>query len=90
MRSLLSMHVFSNFNMAAKNNPYELRLESPKGAKSLFLAHFGFQIDESGKRVDKKVCVVDYVTTRWAFLEIQLTLMLIKCGQSFLIKLHFQ
>ena len=54
MRSLLSIHVFSNFNMAAKNNPYELCLESPKGAKSLFLAHFGFEIDESGKRVDKK------------------------------------
>ena len=57
MRSLLSVHVFSNFNMAAKNNQNELRLESPKGAKSLFRAHFGFEIDESGKRVNEKsVC----------------------------------
>ena len=57
MRSLLSVHVLSNFNMAAKNNQNELRLESPKGAKSPFRAHFGFEIDESGKRVDEKsVC----------------------------------
>ena len=49
--------MFSNFNMAAKNNQNELRLESPKGAKSLFRAHFGFEIDESGKRVNEKsVC----------------------------------
>ena len=73
MRSLLSVHVLSNFNMAAKNNQNELHLESSKGAKSSFWAHFGFKIDESGKRVDEKVCVVDYVTTRWAFLEIPLT-----------------
>ena len=54
MRSLLSVHAFSNFNMAAKNNQNELCLESPKGAKSPFLAHFGFEIDESRKRVDEK------------------------------------
>ena len=54
MCSLLSVHVLSNFNMAAKNNQNELRLKSPKGAKSLFWAHFGFEIDESGKRVDEK------------------------------------
>ena len=40
--------------MAAKNNQKELRLESPKGAKSTFWAHFGFEKDESGKRVDEK------------------------------------
>ena len=55
MRSSLSEHVLSNFNMAAKNNQNELRLESPKGAKSPFGAHFGFEIDESGKRVDEKI-----------------------------------
>ena len=55
MRSLLSVHVLSNFNLAAKNNQNELRLESPKGAKSAFWAHFGFEIDESGKRVDEKI-----------------------------------
>ena len=54
IRSLLSVHVLSNFNMAAKNNQNELRLESSKGAKSPFWAHFGFEIDESGKRVDEK------------------------------------
>ena len=54
---MYNVHVFSNFNMAAKNNQNELRLESPKGAKSLFRAHFGFEIDESGKRVNEKsVC----------------------------------
>ena len=62
MHSLLSVHVhvhvFSNFNMAAKNNQNELRLEYPKGAKSLFWAHFGFEIDESRKRVDGKKCVL--------------------------------
>ena len=36
MRSLLSAHVLSNFNMAAKNNQNELRLESPKELKALF------------------------------------------------------
>ena len=30
MCSLLNVHVLSNFNMAAKNNQNELRLESPK------------------------------------------------------------
>ena len=30
------------------------------------------------KELMKKVCVVNYLTTWWAFLEIQLTLMLIK------------
>ena len=48
-----SVHVLSNFNMAAKNNQNELRLESLKGAKSPFLAHFGFKIDESERRVDE-------------------------------------
>ena len=33
---------------------HRLCLESPKGAKSPFWAHFGFEIDESGKRVDEK------------------------------------
>ena len=57
MRSLLNVHVLSNFNMAAKNNQNELRLESPKGAKSPFWAHFGFEVNESGKGVDEKsVC----------------------------------
>ena len=45
MHSLLSVHVLSNFNMGAKNNQNELRLESPKGAKSPFWAHLGFKID---------------------------------------------
>ena len=52
MRSLLSVHVLSNFNMAAKNNQNELRLESPEGAKSPFWAHFGFKKDEGRKRVE--------------------------------------
>ena len=54
MRSLLSVYVLSNFNMAAKNNQNELRLESPKEAKSPFWAHFAFEINKSGKRVDEK------------------------------------
>ena len=52
MRRLLSVHVLSN--MAAKNNQNELHLESLKEAKSSVWAHFGFEIDESGKRVDEK------------------------------------
>ena len=37
--------------MAAQN---ELRLESPKGAKSPFWAHFGFEVDDNGKRIDER------------------------------------
>ena len=62
MCSLLSVHVLSDFNMAAKNNQNELHLESPKGAKSTFWAHFGFKKDESEKTekdLMKKVCIVD-------------------------------
>ena len=42
--------MLSNFNMAAKNNQNELHLESSKGAKSPFWAHFGSKIDESEKK----------------------------------------
>jgi len=33
----------------------QLHLESPKGTKSAFWAHFGFEIDENLKRVDDKI-----------------------------------
>jgi len=33
----------------------QLHLESPKGNKTAFWAHFGFEIDETLKRVDDKI-----------------------------------
>ena len=79
MHSLLSVHVLSNFNMAAK-----------KGAKSPFWAHFGFEIDESGKRVDEKSVCCRLCNHKVGFSGNTTNLNVNKCGQSFfLIKLHF-
>ena len=30
------------------------RLETPKGAKSIYWAHFGFEVDKDGRRIDEK------------------------------------
>ena len=41
--------------MEAKEAKDQLHVESPKGAKSAFWDHFGFEIDENSKRVDDKI-----------------------------------